>query len=186
MSYVNKYIKNLKPSDLQLSLWGGDVVLSKLDLRLDVLEQVLWSVLAQPSLTFLWKNCVCEPVPDVLLKTLIGKGFQYTSCYFFGLHFILMEGVFFIVLTLTSHVLELIGCIGHVSKSQIRYFLLRRTWPDYTAAVVFIVSSTNRILIILHAFKSFDSATYRTLQKWLSKHLWVFGNPFLSLIIFRS
>lgn len=41
MSYVNKYIKNLKPSDLQLSLWGGDVVLSKLDLKLDVLEQVI-------------------------------------------------------------------------------------------------------------------------------------------------
>lgn len=41
MSYVNKYIKNLKPTDLQLSLWGGDVVLSKLDLKLDVLEQVL-------------------------------------------------------------------------------------------------------------------------------------------------
>ncbi|XP_049585798.1 intermembrane lipid transfer protein VPS13B isoform X1 [Syngnathus scovelli] len=41
MSYVNKYIKNLKPSDLQLSLWGGDVVLSKLDLKLDVLEQEL-------------------------------------------------------------------------------------------------------------------------------------------------
>uniref|UniRef100_A0A671VBR1 Vacuolar protein sorting 13 homolog B n=1 Tax=Sparus aurata TaxID=8175 RepID=A0A671VBR1_SPAAU len=41
MSYVNKYIKNLRPSDLQLSLWGGDVVLSKLDLKLDVLEQEL-------------------------------------------------------------------------------------------------------------------------------------------------
>lgn len=41
MSYVNKYIKNLKPTDLQLSLWGGDVVLSKLDLKLDVLEQVM-------------------------------------------------------------------------------------------------------------------------------------------------
>ncbi|XP_061675041.1 intermembrane lipid transfer protein VPS13B-like isoform X4 [Syngnathoides biaculeatus] len=41
MSYVNKYIKNLKPTDLQLSLWGGDVVLSKLDLKLDVLEQEL-------------------------------------------------------------------------------------------------------------------------------------------------
>lgn len=40
MSYVNRYIKNLKPSDLQLSLWGGDVVLSKLELKLDVLEQV--------------------------------------------------------------------------------------------------------------------------------------------------
>ena len=43
MSYVNKYIKNLKPSDLQLSLWGGDVVLSKLDLKLDVLEQVQYT-----------------------------------------------------------------------------------------------------------------------------------------------
>lgn len=42
MSYVNKYIKNLRPSDLQLSLWGGDVVLSKLDLKLDVLEQVCY------------------------------------------------------------------------------------------------------------------------------------------------
>lgn len=40
MSYVNRYIKNLKPSDLQLSLWGGDVILSKLELKLDVLEQV--------------------------------------------------------------------------------------------------------------------------------------------------
>ncbi|XP_048215264.1 vacuolar protein sorting-associated protein 13B isoform X5 [Perognathus longimembris pacificus] len=41
LSYVNRYIKNLKPSDLQLSLWGGDVVLSKLELKLDVLEQEL-------------------------------------------------------------------------------------------------------------------------------------------------
>ncbi|XP_075922652.1 intermembrane lipid transfer protein VPS13B isoform X4 [Petromyzon marinus] len=41
MSYVNRYIKNLKPSDLQLSLWGGDVVLNKLELRLEVLEQEL-------------------------------------------------------------------------------------------------------------------------------------------------
>ncbi|XP_060051757.1 intermembrane lipid transfer protein VPS13B [Erinaceus europaeus] len=41
MSYVNRYIKNLKPSDLQLSIWGGDVVLSKLELKLEVLEQEL-------------------------------------------------------------------------------------------------------------------------------------------------
>ena len=40
MSYVDKYIKNLKPSDLSLSLWGGDVVLYNLDLKLDVLEKV--------------------------------------------------------------------------------------------------------------------------------------------------
>lgn len=45
MSYVNRYIKNLKPSDLQLSLWGGDVVLSKLELKLDVLEQVTIAVI---------------------------------------------------------------------------------------------------------------------------------------------
>lgn len=40
MSYVDKYIKNLRPSDLSLSLWGGDVVLYNLELRLDVLEKV--------------------------------------------------------------------------------------------------------------------------------------------------
>lgn len=52
MSYVNRYIKNLKPSDLQLSLWGGDVVLSKLDLKLDVLEQV--------------RECVCANAQAIL------------------------------------------------------------------------------------------------------------------------
>lgn len=41
LSYVNKYIKNIKPEDLQVSLWGGDLVLAKLDLRLDVLEKEL-------------------------------------------------------------------------------------------------------------------------------------------------
>ena len=40
MSYVDKYIKNLKPSDLNLSLWGGDVSLTNLELNLDVLEKV--------------------------------------------------------------------------------------------------------------------------------------------------
>ncbi len=39
MSYVDKYIKNIRPDDLNLSLWGGDVVLKNLELRLDVLEQ---------------------------------------------------------------------------------------------------------------------------------------------------
>lgn len=40
MGYVNKYIKNLKPSDLSLSVWGGDVVLQNLELNLDVLQKV--------------------------------------------------------------------------------------------------------------------------------------------------
>ena len=55
MSYVDKYIKNLKPSDLSLSLWGGDVVLYNLELRLDVLEKVrkiVISVLVLMSTSF--------------------------------------------------------------------------------------------------------------------------------------
>ena len=41
MSYIDKYVKNIKPSDLKLSFWGGDVVLRNLELRLDVLEKEL-------------------------------------------------------------------------------------------------------------------------------------------------
>lgn len=41
MSYVDKYVKNIKPSDLKLSFWGGDAVLRNLELRLDVLEREL-------------------------------------------------------------------------------------------------------------------------------------------------
>ncbi|CAG0916557.1 unnamed protein product [Notodromas monacha] len=39
LSYVEKYIKNLRPEDSQVSLWGGEVVFSNLDLRLGVLEE---------------------------------------------------------------------------------------------------------------------------------------------------
>jgi hypothetical protein len=41
MGYVEKYIKNIRPSDLNLSLWGGDVVLKNLEMKLDVLEHEL-------------------------------------------------------------------------------------------------------------------------------------------------
>ncbi|KAK3912926.1 Vacuolar protein sorting-associated protein 13B [Frankliniella fusca] len=41
LSYVDKYIKNFKPEDSQLSLWGGEVSLHNLDLRLEVLEEEL-------------------------------------------------------------------------------------------------------------------------------------------------
>lgn len=41
LSYVDKYIKNLKPEDSQVSLWGGDAVFNNLDLRLEVLEKEL-------------------------------------------------------------------------------------------------------------------------------------------------
>ncbi|KAB7506105.1 hypothetical protein Anas_10212 [Armadillidium nasatum] len=41
LSYVDKYIKNLKPEDSKVSLWGGDAVFNNLDLKLDVLEEEL-------------------------------------------------------------------------------------------------------------------------------------------------
>ena len=40
LGYIDKYVK-LRQEDFQLSLWGGDAVLNKLDLRLDVLEGAL-------------------------------------------------------------------------------------------------------------------------------------------------
>ena len=40
-SYLSKYIKNIKPSDLQLSFWGGDVVLYNLELRPEAIEESL-------------------------------------------------------------------------------------------------------------------------------------------------
>lgn len=43
-SYLNKYIKNIKPSDLKLSFWGGDAVLTNLQLKLDAIEDSLRSL----------------------------------------------------------------------------------------------------------------------------------------------
>lgn len=40
MGYIDQYVK-LKPEDFQLSLWGGDAVLNKLDLRLDAIEKAI-------------------------------------------------------------------------------------------------------------------------------------------------
>ena len=40
MGYINQYVE-LKQEDFKLSLWGGDVVLNKLDLRLDAIEHAL-------------------------------------------------------------------------------------------------------------------------------------------------
>lgn len=40
MGYIDQYVA-LKQEDFQLSLWGGDAVLNKLDLRLDVIEKAI-------------------------------------------------------------------------------------------------------------------------------------------------
>ena len=41
MSYLDKYVRNIHPSDLKLSFWGGDVVLNNLELRLEVLSNLI-------------------------------------------------------------------------------------------------------------------------------------------------
>ena len=41
LSQVERYVKNIKAEDSQVSLWGGDAVFNNLDLRLDVLEEEL-------------------------------------------------------------------------------------------------------------------------------------------------
>ncbi|XP_065557118.1 intermembrane lipid transfer protein VPS13B-like isoform X2 [Artemia franciscana] len=41
LSYVDKYIKNLKPEDSQVSLWSGEAVFNNLDLRLETIESEL-------------------------------------------------------------------------------------------------------------------------------------------------
>ena len=41
LSQVERYVKNIRAEDSQVSLWGGDAVFNNLDLRLDVLEEEL-------------------------------------------------------------------------------------------------------------------------------------------------
>lgn len=41
MNHVDKYVKNIRPQDAQLSLWEGEALFQNLDLRLDVLEKEL-------------------------------------------------------------------------------------------------------------------------------------------------
>ncbi|KAJ6640172.1 Vacuolar protein sorting-associated protein 13B [Pseudolycoriella hygida] len=41
LSHIDKYVKDFRPQDAQVSLWGGEVVFQNLDVRLDVLEEEL-------------------------------------------------------------------------------------------------------------------------------------------------
>lgn len=41
LSHIDKYVKDFRPKDAQVSLWGGEVAFQNLDLRLDVLEDEL-------------------------------------------------------------------------------------------------------------------------------------------------
>ena len=40
MGYIDQYVQ-LKQEDFSISLWGGDAVLNKLDLRLEAIEQAV-------------------------------------------------------------------------------------------------------------------------------------------------
>ena len=69
MSYISKYVKNIKPSDLQVSFWGGDAVLRNLELRLDVLEKELGypmefksGHIREMTLHIPWNAIVSKPV----------------------------------------------------------------------------------------------------------------------------
>jgi len=68
MGYIDKYVK-LRTEDFQLSLWGGDAVLSKLDLRLNVIENALMLPITFKSgfihelrLHMPWTRLYSEPV----------------------------------------------------------------------------------------------------------------------------
>ncbi|XP_059611224.1 intermembrane lipid transfer protein VPS13B [Phlebotomus argentipes] len=41
LSHIEKYVRNIRPQDAQLSLWNGEWAFQNLDLRLDVLEEEL-------------------------------------------------------------------------------------------------------------------------------------------------
>ena len=76
MSYIDKYVRNIKPSDLQLSFWGGDAVLRNLELRVDVLEKELHIPLEFTSgrireltLHIPWNAIISSPV-EVTIKDL--------------------------------------------------------------------------------------------------------------------
>ena len=68
-SYLDKYVRNLKPSDLQLSFWGGDAVLRNLELRVDVLEkelhvpvEIVSGRIRELTLHIPWNAIVSSPV----------------------------------------------------------------------------------------------------------------------------
>lgn len=76
MSYLDKYVKNIKPSDLKLSFWGGDAVLRNLELRLDVLERELKvpldiksGCIRELTLHIPWSSIASSPV-EVTVKDL--------------------------------------------------------------------------------------------------------------------
>ena len=75
-SYLDRYVRNIKPSDLQLSFWGGDAVLRNLELRVDVLEKELLVPLEfmsgrirELTLHIPWNAIVSSPV-EVTIKDL--------------------------------------------------------------------------------------------------------------------
>ncbi|CAF0864916.1 unnamed protein product, partial [Brachionus calyciflorus] len=68
LGYLDKYVK-LKPEDFQLSLWGGDAVFNKLDLRLDVIESLTnipitfkSGVIHELRIHIPWTRITSEPV----------------------------------------------------------------------------------------------------------------------------
>lgn len=91
LSYVEKYVKNIRPEDSQVSLWGGEVVFQNLDLKLDVLEeelslpfQFLSGHIHELAIRVPWTKIASEPI--VITINTIGNQIAYdnlgTSCIF--------------------------------------------------------------------------------------------------------
>jgi len=87
-SYLDKYVKNIQPTDLQLSFWGGDAVLRNLELRLDVLEKEFGYPLALQSghikelrIHVPWTTLGSEPVEisisDVEINAIVKESWSY-------------------------------------------------------------------------------------------------------------
>lgn len=78
LTYLEKYVKNIRPEDSQVSLWGGEVVFQNLDLKLDVLEeelslpfQFLSGHIHELAIRVPWTKIASEPI--VITINTIGR-----------------------------------------------------------------------------------------------------------------
>ena len=68
LSRVEKYVKNVRSEDSQVSLWGGDASLTNLDLKLDVLEEELKLPFKLVSGNYSWCNWNAVPFFNFNIK----------------------------------------------------------------------------------------------------------------------
>lgn len=90
LSYLDKYVKDVRPQDFQMSLWEGEVTLQNVDLRLDVLEQelhlpfeILSGHIHELNIQIPWTKITSEPIRisiSTIEFVLKGKTGKSKSC----------------------------------------------------------------------------------------------------------